>query len=344
MVKLSIIIPYHNESNELIFPLYQSLNYQMGINWDDIEIIVSNNCDIPDDKTEFFAQFENIKNRIKYIPGPKGSWMGQNRQNGLRIARGEYVIFIDSDDQMNSSVSLLTVLNAIKSNDDMYSSRIIQDHLTWNRGSVINAFPEDIPPTNLVLHGKIYKRKWLVENNLYFCPYIRAYEDLYFNWLAFVIADSKWVYVDTPFYYWKTRLDSTGRAMGTAVDDYCNYYNEDSFIYMYYANMRLKLNGELSEEFKGAIHMSIVTIYNQRYRIAGTLDYADHIAGLILKEFDVPVDKLLSDSSIVNSPDIKFADWIDRIMQVDVEWVKKHYNIRDIDAENPYKRGEMMPV
>ena len=36
-IKLSIIVPYHNEDDSIIFPLFNSLNNQIDINFDDIK-------------------------------------------------------------------------------------------------------------------------------------------------------------------------------------------------------------------------------------------------------------------------------------------------------------------
>ena len=67
-IKLSIIVPYHNEDDSIIFPLFNSLNNQIDINFDDIEIIVSNDCEIPaSPKSLFDGTFPNIQNRVKYI-------------------------------------------------------------------------------------------------------------------------------------------------------------------------------------------------------------------------------------------------------------------------------------
>ena len=45
--KMSIIIPYHNEDINLLIPLFSSINTQIGINFDDIEIVMTNNCEEP---------------------------------------------------------------------------------------------------------------------------------------------------------------------------------------------------------------------------------------------------------------------------------------------------------
>ena len=38
MIKISIIIPYHNESEDVIKPLLKSINEQKNIDFNDIEI------------------------------------------------------------------------------------------------------------------------------------------------------------------------------------------------------------------------------------------------------------------------------------------------------------------
>ena len=48
MIKISIIIPYHNESEDVIKPLLKSINEQKkNIDFNDIEILFINNCDNP---------------------------------------------------------------------------------------------------------------------------------------------------------------------------------------------------------------------------------------------------------------------------------------------------------
>ena len=61
-IKLSIIVPYHNEDDSVIFPLFNSLNNQIDINFDDIEIIVSNNCEIINiDQFSYVEKITGIK-------------------------------------------------------------------------------------------------------------------------------------------------------------------------------------------------------------------------------------------------------------------------------------------
>ena len=67
-IKLSIIIPYHNEPEQTIYPLFNTIDQQQEIDFETIEIILCNNCENPI-KPKFIQQriFKNISNNIKYI-------------------------------------------------------------------------------------------------------------------------------------------------------------------------------------------------------------------------------------------------------------------------------------
>ena len=59
---LSILIPYHNEDENLFRPLLSSLNNQIDIDFNDIEIIVSNNIEthLMKELTPLFMEYKNI--------------------------------------------------------------------------------------------------------------------------------------------------------------------------------------------------------------------------------------------------------------------------------------------
>lgn len=78
---LSILIPYHNENENLFRPLLSSLNDQIGIDFNDIEIIISNNVEkhLIKDLEYLFMEYSNIYPQIKYIECPYKSSMGPNR-------------------------------------------------------------------------------------------------------------------------------------------------------------------------------------------------------------------------------------------------------------------------
>ena len=60
MKKLSIIIPYHNEDEEKITPMFSSLDAQFNVDWDRVEILFSNDHNSPKNMNDFFKMFPKV--------------------------------------------------------------------------------------------------------------------------------------------------------------------------------------------------------------------------------------------------------------------------------------------
>lgn len=94
---VSIIVPVYNVEN-FIEKCATSLMKQ---DYERIEFIFVNDC-TPDKSMEILQQtlnkYPNRKDDVKIIKNQQNSGSSITRQNGLNIASGEYVLFIDSDD------------------------------------------------------------------------------------------------------------------------------------------------------------------------------------------------------------------------------------------------------
>ena len=67
MAILSLIITHHNEPMELGRNLFNSIEMQQGINWDDIEIIVCDNTGKYFDYNLLLQNCPHIKDKIIYL-------------------------------------------------------------------------------------------------------------------------------------------------------------------------------------------------------------------------------------------------------------------------------------
>ena len=114
---LSIIIPVHNLEN-FITPMLVSLRLQM---WNDIDpnieaevIFVCDNCT---DKTcEKIENFALPNYTVKILECDRRS-CGLARNEGLEIAEGEYVWFLDGDDWLINPRAVLMVANTMREYD-----------------------------------------------------------------------------------------------------------------------------------------------------------------------------------------------------------------------------------
>ena len=63
------------------------------------------------------------------------------------------------------------------------------------------------------VHGKFYRRQYLIDYNIRFCDKLTVHEDSYFNMLATTLALDKTTLktTDIPIYLWRWRDDSVCR-------------------------------------------------------------------------------------------------------------------------------------
>ena len=91
-MKLSVIIPVYKAEKTIRRCLDRLLNQPHG----DIEIIVINDGS-PDSSGAICKEYAEKYSEIKYVEKENGG-VSTARNMGLDIARGEYVVFVDSDD------------------------------------------------------------------------------------------------------------------------------------------------------------------------------------------------------------------------------------------------------
>lgn len=90
--KVSVIIPIYNAAEFLEECLDSILNQSLK----DIEVICVDDGS-PDNSLDILRKYEKMDNRVKVITQPNQG-AGAARNNGMSIARGEYLSFLDSDD------------------------------------------------------------------------------------------------------------------------------------------------------------------------------------------------------------------------------------------------------
>ena len=101
MKKISFIVPVYNTFDYLEKCLNSLLN-QKKVNFK-YEIVIVNDGS-PDNSEEIILKFKNkYPDIIKYVKKENGG-SSSARNEGLKVAEGEYVLFIDSDDYVESNL------------------------------------------------------------------------------------------------------------------------------------------------------------------------------------------------------------------------------------------------
>lgn len=203
---LSIIIPRYLETEMDIFPLLSSINIQVGIDFNDIEVIIVNDGGSNGSLDDTFLSLFSMD--IRQVSLEKNGGPGVARQAGLETAKGTYVMFCDADDSLHSVGVLGALLKEVENTDaDMLTSSWLEE-LQIEDGQYIYITHEQ---ENTWMHGKVFKRVFLVNNGIKFHPELRVHEDSYF--LSIAAAATKNIrYMPITSYIWKFRPNSITRV------------------------------------------------------------------------------------------------------------------------------------
>lgn len=167
---IDIILPAYNAASLIEKALYSIAIQKKAENFN---VYIVNDCSDYD--------YENFVNKFKKyyqiteLKLEKNMGPGYARQYGIEHSNSEYIVFMDTDDYFYSPYSLYNLYKAIKENEN---DLVISDFYCEVRNEY------QLKRNNLTwLHGKIYSRKFLSENNIKFNN-SRANEDWGFNCLV----------------------------------------------------------------------------------------------------------------------------------------------------------------
>jgi glycosyltransferase involved in cell wall biosynthesis len=199
-IKVSVIIPVYNAEEHLGHCIDSLISQTLN----EVEFIFINDGS-KDKSKDIIERYQQLDSRIKLI-NQKNKGVSIARNNGLKIARGEYVGFVDADDYVQREYYEILYKAARKKNHDV----IITNFESYSNGNIhINTYPfvegqtfkenyiqNDIIPYFLKedncnsVCNKLYKRKLIKENNLKFPNQVALGEDGMFNIDFFCFSNS----------------------------------------------------------------------------------------------------------------------------------------------------------
>ena len=202
MVQISIVIPVYNIEKYIVECLDSILNQTFT----DYEVICVNDGS-KDSSLNILNAYAEQDSRIKVISQKNGG-SGTARNNGLSLAKGKYVQFLDGDDYFEPEMleKLYNLAENYNAEISVCSSRKVDDsgNITESRNpnSPINLsktplkkvfsyknFPNDIfGMIGSMPWNKLYLRELLVKNNLKY-PKLTGPDDLCFVQMANICAE-----------------------------------------------------------------------------------------------------------------------------------------------------------
>jgi len=219
-MKISVIIPVYNTSKYLENCLESLINQTLR----DIEIICIDDGST-DNSIDILKEFAIKDNRIKILT-QKNQGQSIARNAGIRVAKGEYIGFIDSDDWADVQMFEKLYNNAKTYDSDISMCSITvydektQQYSVSNPYMTLDLFPETLENRAfnykdtldfifricVVPWNKIYKREFL-SNDLFFVENLN-FEDNVFN-LQTIINAQKISLVKEPLVYYRLASDTS---------------------------------------------------------------------------------------------------------------------------------------
>lgn len=200
-MKLSFVVTHYNESWDICRPLFNSLVDQLGVDFDNIEVILVEDGGKPLDGDLFTIYPFNT---LIINQGHNG--VSAARNIGLDNVTGDYVMFCDCDDRFISAYALHLYIKATKNLYDVIKSPFVEDQVIDGELKLIR-HDNDIT----FIHGKLYKVDFLKDNDIRFDEELTIHEDSFFNVIANMLADGNIYEMSPAVYLWKYREDSVVR-------------------------------------------------------------------------------------------------------------------------------------
>ena len=230
-MKLQILVPQYKENDEVIKPLLDSILVQQQVDLkNDVGVIITNDGTDVKLSKEFLDSYPF---KIEYYHN-KHEGVSATRNYCLDKATADYVMFCDADDMFYHVCGLYVIFRemAAPGGFDALISAFLEETRNPDNKSEILYITREMDST--FVHGKIYRRQYLMDNNIRFNPKLTIHEDSYFNCLAQKMTPNA-KYSQLPFYLWKWRDDSVCR-------------HDPKYILKTYNNM-LDSNTALVQEF-----------------------------------------------------------------------------------------------
>lgn len=202
-MKLQILVPQYDETNEIIKPLLDSIAIQQNVNMSDIGVIICN-----DGSNTFLTKdfLQSYPYKIEYYKEPHRG-VSATRNACLDRATADYVMFCDADDMFCNVCAFWVILREAKKNFDSMTAVFVEE-TRQGEDKTVEYINHTMDST--FVHGKVHRLEYLKKYKIRFNDALTIHEDSYFNILCQSLSDNV-IYCPTPFYLWRWRDNSVCR-------------------------------------------------------------------------------------------------------------------------------------
>ena len=199
--RLQFLVPQYKETEEVISFLLDSIECQVDINKNDIGVIICSDGGNYILDRKFLNKYSYD---IDYVVCTHRGVSGA-RNSAFLLSDADYVMYCDSDDGFCNTFALKIIFQNIDISEKegkpfdlmstkFYSERQAEGDTPWSLSICDH--------NNVYIHSRVYRRKFLVDNNLYFNEKIWANEDSFFN-ISTTFFSKNTKALNIPIYCWR---------------------------------------------------------------------------------------------------------------------------------------------
>lgn len=284
---VNIIIPAYN-AHQTIHKTLASILMQDCLD----EIIITIVDDCSNEPYDYLLKDFSYLDNLRIIRKKSNTGCGQSRQFGIDNCDCEYFMFLDADDCLYCPSAVRELLRTIKESDYDY---------------VISDFVEELSDETYVLiqksgvwmHGKIFKTKFIVENNIRFNN-TRLNEDHAFNSLV-LYSNGKGKYINYITYVWKYNKMSLVRRPDQEEFSIDEFIKNACYTITEFINRKYKEESIIEKYVDFTI--TFYGYYNKYLEYKFPVDFVNRYLNSLMKfyaNFPSQYKKLISDEIVKN--------------------------------------------
>ncbi|MBC9730949.1 glycosyltransferase family 2 protein [Streptomyces sp. TRM68367] len=205
MLKVSIVVPVYNAGPYIDRCSPSLLNQSLGRDAYEILYVDDGSTDDTPGRLDALAARHP---HVRVIHQENSGWPGKPRNVGVRAARGEYVQFVDQDDELTPEALERLHRLAARNGSDIVLGKVtgtMQGPSVLFRRTVERCTAADTPLFESLTPHKMFRRRFLLDHGIEFPEGRVRLEDQLFMARAYVRAKTVSILGDYPCYVWNRR-------------------------------------------------------------------------------------------------------------------------------------------
>ncbi|MGW5201407.1 bifunctional glycosyltransferase/CDP-glycerol:glycerophosphate glycerophosphotransferase [Streptomyces spiralis] len=230
---VSVVVIVYNDEERLPTAVGSVLEQTLG----NVEVIIADDCstDGSHEVAQALAAAHPDKVRAIRLPENSGG-CGEPRNQGVKVARGRYVMFLDSDDTLERNACRNMVEAADRTDADLVSALCVRVHTDSRHDKRVQWYPwlyretrtldsvaelPDLFVFDTLSTNKCYRRDFLLDNDLAF-PRGIHYEDLLFSAQAYLAA-RRITLIPNTVYFWNVVQKTSVKSISNRRNEISNF-------------------------------------------------------------------------------------------------------------------------